>query len=81
MIGDPAIQALAEELARREGVTPQEAVARALQEKLGPAPPDEAASREALARLAALQARLEARGGDWPDLEELKSWGHQDGRD
>lgn len=84
VIDDPRIEALAHELARREGLTPAAAIARALETHIGAHPAADHAGRAearaaALARLAALQARLTERGGAWPEWAELKSWG-QDGR-
>lgn len=73
VIDNPRTQALAAELAAREGVSPEEAVTRALEAKLGLDP-----RRAALDRLAALQAKLAAEGRDWPAWEEMKAWAQDD---
>ena len=81
VIDDPATEALARDLARREGLTPSELIARALAERSARAPVEERAARAAaFAELDALRARLEARGGDWPAWRDLQAWG-RDGRD
>lgn len=74
VIDDPAIEALARELARRDGVSPAEAIARALADSLNADP-----RAAAVARLSALRAHLEQERSAWPAWEDMKSWA-EDGR-
>jgi hypothetical protein len=78
VIDDPQTEALAQELARRTGLTPEQAVARALAETL-----QAKTSLSPAQELKALRDEISrtGRSEDWPnDWEGLKTWA-QGGRD
>jgi hypothetical protein len=76
VLDDPRIEALAQELARRQGVTPVEAVARALQAQLGPTSKEQAA--DDLRALRDEIARAFPAGAAPIPWETVKRWARDD---